>query len=273
MTDTQAIVCLDIDGTLIDDHEQMHPEDIKVLTSYPEKIQLVLTTGRPVGSAKGVLHANNLFQDTPLPLPGVFMNGTAAYLREEELLLEYHFSEEVRQELINLGHSFPGSTFAFFTLSTTHLVNPTPFSFHIAEKHYLSHQISKPFEVPPKINKMMVIENDKDKLNRIKMHTDGLTAEIAYSLPYLLEFTPKGVNKPAVLKPLLSALSLKGVPIYAAGDGQNDLALFDLAEVSFAPSTAHQSILKRVDYIIQREDEGLLHPIIEIVNQKIRDKS
>jgi hydroxymethylpyrimidine pyrophosphatase-like HAD family hydrolase len=201
------------------------------------------------------------------------MNGTVAYLREEELLLEYHFSEEVRQELINLGHNFPGSTFAFFTLSTTHLVNPTPFSLHIAEKHYLSHQISKSFDVPLKINKMMVIENDKDELHRIKMHSDGLRAEIAYSLPYLLEFTPKDVNKPTALKSLLSALSLEGIPIYAAGDGQNDLALFDLAEVSFAPSTAHKSILKGVDYIIQRQDKGLLHPIIEIINHKIRAKS
>ena len=148
MTGIQAILCLDIDGTLIDDQEQIHPEDIKVINNFPGKIQLVLTTGRPLGSAKGVLHANKLYQDKPLPLPGVFMNGTAAYLPGEELLLEHHFSADVRQDLINLLHSFTGSTFAFFTLSTTHLVNPTTFSFHIAEKHYLSHKISKSFEVP-----------------------------------------------------------------------------------------------------------------------------
>ena len=272
MTGIQAVLCLDIDGTLINDHEQIHPEDIKVLNNIPANIQLVLTTGRPLGSAKGVLHANNLFRDTPLPLPGVFMNGTTAYLPKEELVLENHFIDKVHQELTNLANNFTGSTFAFFTLSITHLVNPTPFSFHIAEKHYLSHAVSKSHEVPPKINKMMVIESDKDKLKRIKSHTDGLLAEITYSLPYLLEFTPKGVNKPAALKSLLSALSLEGVPIYAAGDGQNDLALFDFVKGSFAPSTAHPSILKRVNYIIQREDKGLLHPIIEIMTEKIQDK-
>lgn len=272
MIGIRAVLCLDIDGTLINDHEQIHPEDIKVLNNIPENIQVLLTTGRPLGSAMGVLHANKIFQDIPLPLPGVFMNGTVTYLPGEKLMLEHHFSTEVRHELIKLSQSFPASTFAFFTLSTTHLVNPTPFSFHIAEKHYLSHIISGPLEVPRKINKMMVIEKDNEQLKRIKKHTAGLTAEIAYSLPYLLEFTPKGINKPVSLNSLLSTLSLVGQPIYAAGDGQNDLPLFEIADLSFAPSTANQSILERVDYIIQREEKGLMNPIIEIIDQKTHGK-
>ena len=269
MKKPEVILCLDIDGTLINDQEQVHPEDIKVLTNFPETIQLVLTTGRPLGSAKGVLHANNLYQDMTLPIPGVFMNGTAAYLPEEKLQEQHHFSENIRQELIKLAEKFKSSTFAFFTLTHVHLINPTQFSLDVSKKHYLSFFESNPVEIPNKINKMMVIEADKDKLRLIKEHAIGIKAEIAYSLPYLLEFSPKGINKPAALKALLTKLNLDGQPIYAVGDGQNDLALFELAKINFAPSSAQQNIRNKADHIIQREQNGILSPVLETINKEI----
>jgi len=265
----EAILCLDIDGTLIDDHEQVHPEDIKLINNFPQSIQLVLTTGRPLGSAKGVLHANNLFKEALLPLPGVFMNGTTAYLPEEKLTFEHHFSRKVHQQLINLAESHQGSAFAFFTRTRVHLVNSTKFSLHISEKHYLSYRISQTTNIPAKINKMMVIENDRNKLQQVKNHTQNINAEIAYSLPYLLEFSPKGINKPAALKALLLKLNLDRLPIYAVGDGQNDLALFDLAKISFAPSSAHEKIKNKADQIIQREENGILKPILKLINRSV----
>ncbi len=268
MTIPKAILCLDIDGTLIDDHEQVHPEDIEILKDFPNSIQLILTTGRPLGSAKGVLHANNLYNDSLLPLPGVFMNGTTAYLPDEKLAFEHHFSGNVLQQLINLAESHQETTFAFFTRSNVHLVNPNEFSVYVAKKHYLSFRESKSSDIPMFINKMMVMDRDRDKLEKIKSLTHEIMAEIAYSLPYLLEFTPLGIDKPTGLKSLLSVLTLKWDSIYAAGDGQNDLGLFELAEMSFAPSTAHQSIQQKADRIIHRRQKGILYPIIESISNK-----
>ena len=267
MKKPEAILCLDIDGTLIDEREQIHSEDVKLVNNYPKTIQLILTTGRPLGSAKGVLYANKIYQDMDLPIPGVFMNGTAGYLREEKLVFQHHFPIVVLEELINLADHHQDSTFAFFTLSHVYLVHPTPFSLQVSEKHYLSYRISQTTEIPQKINKMMVIENNREKLQQIKNLTRYINAEIAYSLPYLLEFSPKGINKPAALKTLLSELKLDGKPMYAVGDGQNDLALFELAEISFAPSTAHEKIKHNVDQVIKREEKGILKPILEIINQ------
>lgn len=262
-------MCLDIDGTLIDEKERIHSKDIRLINNFPETIQLVLATGRPLRSAKGVLHANNLYQDKTLPIPGVFMNGTAAYLPEERLLLQHYFSEDIRQELINLAEKFQSSTFAFFTLAHVHLINPTQFSLDVSKKHYLSFFESNHVDIPEKINKMMVIEEDKDKLRHIKEHAISIKAEIAYSLPYLLEFSPKGINKPAALKALLSKLNFDGRPIYAVGDGQNDLALFELAKISFAPSSAHEKIKIKADHIIQREENGILRPVLETLNKDL----
>jgi len=71
------------------------------------------------------------------------------------------------------------------------------------------------------------------------------------------------------LPPLIQELSLEHVPVYTAGDGQNDLGLFDYAVSSFAPAYAHPAILEKADHIIEREKEGMLTPILEIIAQQI----
>ena len=60
MTDRKAILCLDIDGTLIDAQGDVHPEDIQAINTLPDDLQLILTTGRMLHSAKGVLKQNGL---------------------------------------------------------------------------------------------------------------------------------------------------------------------------------------------------------------------
>ena len=70
---------MDVDGTLIDVDEKIHPKDVALLQDFPEDLQPFLTTGRSLHGAKGVLQQNGLFEGKPLSLPGVFMNGGAAY--------------------------------------------------------------------------------------------------------------------------------------------------------------------------------------------------
>jgi Cof subfamily protein (haloacid dehalogenase superfamily) len=266
----KAILCLDIDGTLANHQGQIHPEDVRLLADFPETIQPILATGRNLGSAKGILQENHAFQKGFLPLAGVFMNGGAAYLPGEELFLQHTFPSELLQSLLDLSTSFQGSTFAFFTISTAYLVNPTPYSRKLAKNHHLATVESKIDSVPCDIVKMMVIEPDQEKIREIRQSTHEINAEITYSLPMLLEFTPVGIKKSATLLPLLKGLSLDHLPVYTAGDGQNDLGLFDLAASSFAPSTAHPKILKKANHIIQRDDHnGILPGIIEIMLEEI----
>lgn len=263
----KAVLCLDIDGTLTDQNEKIHLKDVEILQAFPEPLQPVLATGRHLASAKRILAANHVFENTAIPLPSIFMNGGASYLPNEELLIEHNFPPETLITLIELSKSYPETTFGFFTISSAYLVNPTNYGHHISEIHYLSSQDVNEKTLPKKIIKMMVIEQDKKILKQIETKGAEINAEMAYSLPHLIEFTPLGINKAVGLPPLLHEMSLKDLPIYTAGDGQNDLGLFELAVKSFAPSYAHPAILNKADHIIQRENEGMLAPIIERIFQ------
>lgn len=253
---------MDIDGTLIDSKARVHPQDAQILENFPESIQPVITTGRILHSVKGVLQENGLFKVFNFPLPGVFMNGGIAYLPHEELCTIHAFAPQTREAIIRLAMDFPDTAFTFFTIGCVYLVNPNSFGEHISRLHYLDAHESDPSEVPEEVIKVMILESDPQVLKQIQNAAQDLNAEMAHSLPYAYEINPSGVNKANTLITLLKTMGLDKLPIYVAGDAENDLALFDLSQTSFAPATAQQSVLDRADHIIQHEKEGLLNPIL-----------
>ena len=267
MTDPTAILCIDIDGTLIDHTECIHPNDRQLLQNMPAHIQPVLTTGRILHSARGVLRKNGLFIEQPIPLPGVFMNGGMVCLPHEKIILEQTFTPALRQRLIGLAIKHPTSAFTFFSLKTVHLINPNPFGRHITDLHYLDAADTTLQDVPEQIVKVMILEQDEPTLTRIRQETVDWDAEMAYSLDFAYEINPRGITKANSLIVLLSAMRINQTPIFVAGDAENDLPLFSLAARSFAPNTAHQTVRDKADRIISREPDGILSPIMQEISQ------
>lgn len=265
----KAVLCLDIDGTLTDQNHKIHPNDVRIMHEFPETIQPILATGRDLMSAKRILASNQIYENTTLPLPCIFMNGGESYLPGEELLISHSFPSETLKVLINLSKSFHGTTFGFFTTSSAYLVNPSRTNHNSSKIHYFSSRDLDEKSIPGSIVKAMVVEHDKGILKEVEQKGSEIEAEMTYSLPYVIEFAPLGINKAVGLPPILQKLSLQNIPIFTAGDGQNDLGLFDFAVKTFAPSYAHPAILEKADHIIQRENEGMLKPILDIISRQI----
>jgi len=264
----EAILCIDIDGTLLDAREQIHPQDVKILNRFPEFIQPVITTGRNLNSVKSVLKQNGLINFQVFPWPGVFLNGGAGYLPYEEGFIQNCFTNTVREALIRLALSFPVTSFAFFTADEVYLVNPNQFSNHISKVHYLNAVESRALDIPDGIIKVMILEQDPDELRSVQKKTQDWEAETGYTLSYAYEINPTGITKANTLVDLLEVLDIKNLPIFVVGDAENDLSLFKLAQKSFAPSTAHEVIRVCADCIIHRKNRGILTPIFEDLSKK-----
>ena len=247
----QAILCLDIDGTLLDSNEQVHPNDVRIFQHCPPEIQLILTTGRPLNSAKPVLMMNRVFNEEKLPIPGVFINGGAAYLPDEQLCFEHPLSPQISQTLLELSSAFPNSEFVFCTVSEAYRVNPTALGQHICESHHLN-VVGGMDSIPhEKIIKVMAFNNDPAELDLIRQAARGMKAEMAVSLPFIFEFNPPGITKANTLLQLLKELELENIPIFVAGDGERTIyPCSGWQQRSFTPETAHPLILERADQII-----------------------
>ncbi len=263
LTTPQVVLCLDMDGTLLDANEKVHPNDVRILQHLPPGVQLILTTGRPLHSAKSALQMNGVFQEQKLPIPGVFMNGGVAYFPNEQLCFEHPLSRETSQSLLELSPAFPNSEFIFCTVSEVYRMNRTALGTEICHNHHFNVIGDFDNNIFENIIKVMAFNNDPGELDLIRQASDGLDAEMTISLPFILEFNPPGVTKGAALLQLMKELKLENRPIFAAGDGENDLSLFTLAKRSFAPDSAHPTVLAQADQIIPRDNNGLLLPILD----------
>lgn len=257
-----AILCIDFDGTLIDDDIRIHPADVEILKSFPATIQPVMTTGRDLRSVKSIFQDHGVYKGIPFPWPGVFMNGGLTLLPGEKPFQKHVFNQETRQAVIALANSFTKTAFTFFGLDRVDLVNPNSFGLYISKAHHLNAKAVIATELPAEIIKVMVVEPDTTALDQVRNYSKIIKAEMATSLPYAYEINPPGINKAASLMALLKEMHMDHIPIYAAGDAENDLALFQLAQTSFAPTEAHPKALSRADHHIQRAKNGLLAPII-----------
>ncbi len=116
--------------------------------------------------------------------------------------------------------------------------------------------------VPEPLCKVGVTAEDPEDLRAFQAALAGLPLEQTYSLPGLLEVAPVGVHKGLGLTDLLEDAGSVGAEVVVVGDGENDLALFDQATLSFAPRSSPPAIQARADRVLDLQKEGLLTPIL-----------
>ena len=111
----------------------------------------------------------------------------------------------------------------------------------------------------------MCISPFPNLLDRLAKPLKSLPVESAFSMSTILEITPKEVNKGSGLQKLLHMLQQETVTIYAAGDGENDLPMFQLAKRSFAPDQASETVKRVASQVINVRLNGLLEPILDSI--------
>jgi hydroxymethylpyrimidine pyrophosphatase-like HAD family hydrolase len=256
---------MDLDGTLIDHNEIAHPQDIALLNDFPSEVLPILATGRSLPSARGVFDHNGILQGGPFPLPGVFINGTVAQLPREKVLNVHYLDAELLPDLIELTRAFFATAFFFYQPDKVYLVNTTPSGQWLSRIHYLDAIECQPEDLPPQINKAMAVEEDLAIVDQIRDYARDFPAEMGTSLPYIFEFSPPGITKANSVRALLAEMGYAELPVYAVGDGENDLALKGMVEQFFVPSTAQKTVRDQADVVIDRAQEGILSPILDLI--------
>jgi hydroxymethylpyrimidine pyrophosphatase-like HAD family hydrolase len=258
------IVCLDFDGTLVDNQGWIHPGDVEIL-STEHHIVFIPTTGRPLSSVRRVFERNGLFIGRPIPFPLVLQNGAILYRPDEVLHAQHIFAPDIQTALIELALTQPQLCFLWLNLAEVSILWPNETGMAWIRRFDLDPHpfISSDQHVP--FTKMMVIGQTHEKLHSFSTAIAALPLECCYSLPTILEVNQAGVHKGLGLIALLAALGLKHSKIIAAGDGENDLPLFDLATLSFAPDTSLTVVRTRADHIVNVQKTGLLRPILQTI--------
>ena len=262
MKTRKPVICFDLDGTLVDEHSRIHPRDVEILSRPDPPAVFIPCTGRLLPSVRRLFARHGLFSDAPLPFPLVLQNGAALYRPGEELFAYHAFPPEVRRFFVDRILVTPGVSFLVFTQHETLEYWPTDFSRRLVQRFDLEvQQFTTQNELV--FSKVMALSEYPERLAIIARLAARQGIEHSYSLETVLEFTPAGVHKGRGLGELLAGLGLEEHPLLVAGDGGNDLSMFELTPHTFAPLTAPEEIRSRACRVVDVAASGLLEPMLE----------
>jgi HAD superfamily hydrolase (TIGR01484 family) len=255
------VFVFDLDGTLLDENRKMHPRDREILISRSDLV-LIPATGRTLTSVKGSFAENGLWADATIPLPMITQNGSLNYYPGEVEQSFFPFEENLLRELVAFTRRFPSIPALLMSKNGIHTLHT-----EAANPEELWDFGGLPLEGSGRgqqFSKLLFYSSRPEELGEVEEASAVFPVERVYSTPVFFEMTPQGVNKGRGVGELLPALGLGGAPIFAAGDGGNDLPLLRLAERTFTPSRASLDFQGWVDHVVNWEERGLLEPMIAL---------
>jgi len=259
----EAIICFDLDGTLLDKNEMIHPADIEILKTKHDVV-FMPCTGRPLVSVVSMFHHNGLFENENIPFPMVTQNGSATHLPDRGIYKYHYFEKQVQDRLVEIFNDIPQTSFMWMTRHETFLQWPNDFSTHWMKRFFLEWERfdgGTPSSI--EFGKATCLTNDPVLIAELTGVLKNEPVEIGLSLSSVFDINPGGITKRTGVEELVQYLKLPEAPIYVAGDGENDLDLFTLGTVSFAPATSPEHIRKQAGRTIDRSKNGILTSMLE----------
>lgn len=156
-------------------------------------------------------------------------------------------------------------TFLFLSYDEIHVLWPAPFGLAAASRYEFTTRKFTPASRSICFNKVMCISEDPTSLEELVNVLGSMPLECAYSMPTILEFTALSVKTSSGLRSLLHAMGLSPSLICAAGDGENDPVLLELARCFFAPVTTLEMVKARKTRLVNVRKTGLLLPMLDYV--------
>lgn len=255
----KPVICFDFDGTLVNEQGVIHPRDVEILHSEDRAV-FIPATGRPLHAVKRAFQRNGLFLGRPIPLPMVLQNGAVVYYPDEVLHRYVPFSPAEQAKLLEISRRHRQICGLLFGVNRVEIMWPNPAGLKMVKRFDLDAQ---PFnETTDHYTKLTYISDSPQAMAEFLTEIEPMPLEKFFSLPTVLELTKPGIDKGRMLIGLLTDLGLQTSQIIAAGDGENDLPMFEVADVSFCPDNSPAAIKNHADAEVNIAETGLLAPIL-----------
>ncbi len=247
---TVRLIAIDVDGTLLDSAHTLSPGNRQALqAALAAGCHVTLATGRQY------TYIAPLVTGLGLHSPQITSSGAVITLPASgEMLYADRIAREVAAQAIQLGEQ----------LGITLVVIQNGKSFARAInadiEHMLTYGDPQPHVVPdltatlhlPPTNIKAIAYRRDDLYARAEVEFQrdlGAQLNIFRSVPYYLEFSAKSVSKGTALRRVAERLGIEQAAILAIGDGNNDLAMFEVAGTAVAMGNASDAVKACADAV------------------------
>ena len=266
------MICLDLDGTLLDKESKLNNTDINTLRKCLEKgIYVYIVTGRPYFFARYI--ANLISKDVRV----IASNGGCYELNDE--IVERHIDKEVLDEIIDTlveddMHAFYKNKEEIYTLE-----DPDPRfiydSYNDIEgfphtKSYNSLSVEELKEKAQAVDKILVYNMDPEVLISSRAKTTAIKGTVVSSYSNIsFDVNSSGTTKGAIIEVVAKELNISTDEIIAYGDGENDIPMFKVCGHKVAMENGHEELKKLADEItLDYIHAGVSHSLKQIFDIK-----
>ncbi|ERI91785.1 Cof-like hydrolase [Clostridiales bacterium oral taxon 876 str. F0540] len=254
------LICIDLDGTLLDDECQISEKNKQALKAAVDRgIRIAFTTGRLFTSAR--LHASK----AGIKVSIIGSNG--AYIREidgEEAIFQCPLDRQGVDkvcdviEKYNLDINFN----TFDRVITDYELPPT--NNHVLANKTVSEELKIKFGVHKNLREiydiykeglfkvLMFSKNGTETIKKARLELEEFGGlEIASSKADNIEVMAKGMTKGRGIKTLAEILGINEEEIMCIGDSENDISMFNASGLKIAMGNATEELKAMADYVTE----------------------
>ncbi|APX73255.1 Cof-type HAD-IIB family hydrolase [Companilactobacillus allii] len=245
----KGTVFFDLDGTLLNANSKMDPDVSQAVHKLRDNGYLpVISTGRAPNEILQVTGPTGI--DTYVTFNGALVESAGKVIYKKII------SPETVAKVIEKAKEYND-------IITMHSIDKTrsTFTSKFMSEFYKTVKIPEPIVDPKFYEKEelpMILVVTPDGPERYSNVFDELT--FYKTGPYAIDTISKGVTKMNGIKHLLSGLELDQKPVYAFGDGPNDLSMIQEIQHSVAMGNGIDSVKEAAEYITSANtDNGIIN--------------
>lgn len=253
------MICLDIDGTLLDDNKHIQPQVKESLHRASEQgIQIALSTGRmPAG-------AELIEQELGIECIKICSAGTYTIRHDQCINAEYMPNEAVRNVHEMLLEKFHVPLWIFRDRSwfvtgvdefVEHEIGVIRYQPEIVDVRSLTQQWE---QEGTGANKLLVAANPEiiQEIYREMTERNWSDIDFACSADCFVEISPKGINKGRALAIVCEKLGIDLSETIAFGDQELDIPMVEIAGLGIAMGNAIPELKDVADFVTKSNNEA-----------------
>jgi HAD-superfamily hydrolase, subfamily IIB len=267
------LVCLDMDGTLLNDNKEVSDKNKEGIKRLLENdIKVAVTTGRPYVNAG--YFADLIGQDLPI----IASNGAYIYEKGEGVIYSKSLSKgnviNIIRTLKENGYSpqFHGAKDIYTEKLEYSALFISKLNQIIPEKNRMKINVLNTFDeiiynYKDEFLKCILIDEDEEKLLKLKEQLKKLKGiEVVSSSKINIEIMEKGISKGEAVGNLAKYLGIGLNQVAAIGDNENDLSMIKRAGLGIAMGNAADLVKKEAKNItLSNNEDGVFYAIDKFI--------
>ncbi|KRM69339.1 Cof-like hydrolase [Apilactobacillus ozensis DSM 23829 = JCM 17196] len=259
------LIAIDIDGTLLNEENQLTTETIKAVQEARDNgIKVVLCTGRPLTGVKPYLKKLGISGNQEY---AITFNGSQVQDSNGRVIEKYALKHSDFKEIEKLSHELK-TNFQIETNDYIYATNRDLSPFSITESYLVNMpiRVRTPEEITEDFDiiKAMLIANPDVIDNAMENIPDDLTERLSMvrSEPVFIEFMNKNATKGKALHKLAQDLNITSENVMAIGNEGNDMSMIEYAGKGVAMGNGIQKVKDVADIITKsNKEDGVAYAI------------